>query len=618
MIHISLLVLSLVAMGTLFTIWSNPILPDHGWKPDGLQEPVPSILTLLLLSIGFPFLLLSSTSPLLQKWMSLNPHSTPYKLYAVSNAGSLLALLSYPFLFEPNLSVRVQSLIWSAGYVLFTVCSVLTATKRPGRIPSIGTEESNSSPPASSQYALWIGLSGCGVLMLLAVTNQVCREVAVVPFLWIVPLAIYLLTFILCFEQPRIYSRTVFHLILIPVIVLSLIVITNGVDVPILYQIVTFTVVLFVCCMICHGELYRMKPKTEHLTHFYVSIAAGGAVGGTLSAIAAPLIMKGFWEFHLGLLLTAFLAVMALHADDNSWIHRYGSRRTRAIRITLPLVVLAVVLAHQIVREMQGSVLNVRNFYGVLTVLKENEGTKGESYTLRHGRIRHGYQFTDAKRRMTPTSYYAIRSGIGRTLKDFASVKDPIRVGIIGLGVGTIAAYGRAGDTFRFYEIDRDVADLAQSAGNYFHFLAWSPAETKVILGDGRISLEREANQGSQNFDVLAVDAFNSDSIPAHLLTQEAMEIYLYHLKKPSGILAFHISNRFLNLKPVVLGNAQRFGLRARMIESTSESDVELASTWLMLSPEKGRPPSDLLQSNFIYWTDDYHSILPILEWSVD
>jgi spermidine synthase len=617
-IHSGLLFLSLGWMAWLSKIWANPVLPASTLKPDGTEDPLVAILFLLLMSIALPFLLLSSTSPLIQKWKSLNSESSAasaYRLYAISNIGSLLALITYPVLVEPNLTVRIQSHLWTFGYALFAILSVVTAFQISKRLWFMPDILSSSAVPHITQYALWTGLSACGSLMLVATTNQICREVAVVPFLWILPLAIYLLTFILCFERKQLYSRAIFHLLLIPVILLAVIVMSNGVNVPILIQVLTFSLVLFVSGMICHGELYRSKPPAENLTAFYVCVAAGGALGGLFAALVAPMIMKGFWEFHLGLWMTACLMVIALLADSNSWIRSGIKGRTRSILVAGALGALAFVLIHQILDDLRGSVYSSRNFYGVLTVLKEDVGTSSERFTLRHGRIRHGYQFTNPKRRKIPTSYYNIKSGVGWALHNLRSV-GPVHVGAIGLGVGTIAAYGKTGDRFRFYEIDPDVAALAQSQNTYFQYLINSPADIDVVLGDGRVSMEREARNGSQNFDLLVIDAFNSDSIPAHLLTKEAMEVYLHHLKKPSGVLAFHISNRFLDLKPVIFGNAERFGLKAFAIESGSETDVALASTWLLLtqSGESKNGKSDRV----IYWTDDYHSILPILKWKVD
>jgi hypothetical protein len=372
--------------------------------------------------------------------------------------------------------------------------------------------------------------------------------------------------------------------------------------------------------MICHGELYRFRPDPEHLTAFYVSLAAGGALGGFVSAVIAPAVMNGFWEFHLGLWLTAIVTVAALLSDKNSWMQDRARNRPslkRVVQLTILIVALGYFLRHQIVYDLQGSVFTTRNFYGVLTVLKEDEGTLSEKFTLRHGSIRHGYQFTAPRRQMIPTSYYGEHSGVGIALQEIGKPR-PIKVGVIGLGVGTLAAYGKEGDVFRFYEIDPDVRDLAQS--EYFHFLNLSAARTDVILGDARISLEQELNSGSQEFDLLAIDAFNSDSIPAHLLTSEAMEIYLKHLKKDTGVVAFHISNRFLDLAPVVSGNAKRYGLDTIPIDSNSEKDVELGSLWILMTKDPFflGDRERMERSDSVAWTDNYHSIFPLLKWSVD
>ena len=590
-----------------FSIALIALLPAYWSKPEGNEGPVWAILRLLGLSVGFPFLLLSSTSPLIQKWVESSSSSTPYKLYAVSNIGSLLSLLTYPFLVEPNWSLRTQTIAWIGGYLLFCAFTITCSARwiQARRIrPTAKSASRNANP-----YVLWIALSACGVLLLLAITNQICRDVAVVPFLWVLPLTIYLLTFIFCFQLERFYSRAFFQVILVPAIFWACIVLAKGVDVPIWQQVLVLSLVLFITCTICHGELYLSRPPAEQLTAFYVSLAAGGALGGAFAAILAPLILKDFWELHLGLWLTVACMIAALLADKTSWIHSIrGPSSGKMIRIATALLAFAIILIYQALQDQKDVVHTRRNFYGVLTVLKEDAGTSSEQYTLRHGRIRHGFQFTDPKRDNIPTSYYSNRSGIGLALQGMAE-RGPLHVGIVGLGIGTIAAYGRTGDTYRFYEIDKDVAYVAQS--DYFHFLENCPAKVDIILGDGRISLEREARAGSQQFDLLAIDAFNSDSIPTHLLTMEAMEVYLKHLK-PSGVLAFHISNRFLDLQPVIFGNADRFKMNAFLVDSAIESDIALASTWILLGMEDAatKPPAKLQ-----HWTDDHHSIFPLLKW---
>ena len=617
-IHSFLLLASALTMLITGLIWNQPVLPDSSWKPQGASEPVTSILQLLAVSIGLPFLLLSSTSPLLQKWVTFESERAPYGLYALSNFGSLLALITYPFVIEPNITLQKQAIFWSAAYTLFVATSfycavrmnrVIAFRKWNVIVPSRPAPESARMP-----YILWIGLSACGSLLLLATTNQLCRDVAVMPFLWVLPLTIYLLTFILCFEG-RFYSRLVFQFLLIPLIVLAYIILNSGVDAAILYQVIAYNIVLFGTCMICHGELYRSRPGTDSLTAFYMCIAAGGALGGVFAGIIAPAILKGFWEYHLALWLTAFLMVAALLHDRTSWIHK-GAGVMRVLQIGVGLGALAVLLLRQISEDVEGSLLMKRNFYGVLTVLKEDAGTKSENYSLRHGRIRHGYQFTKQERQMIPTSYYGVNSGVAFAIQSLRNLNRPLRVGVVGLGVGTIAAYGQSGDVFRFYDIDRDVAKLAKSEGGFFHYLSKSQAEIEIILGDGRITLESEAATGSQNYDLLAIDAFNSDSIPAHLLTREAMGVYLSHLKRPFGILALHVSNRFVDLQPIVFGLAKQFQLQAAEIDAKADTDVELASTWILIMFQMPPSLSAKQQERTILWTDNYHSILPVLKWN--
>jgi hypothetical protein len=617
-ILLHLLVLGLVFLFFVIAAysWKYPTLPDSSWKPNRSGKPSWQILQLLGASIGFPFFLLSSTSPLLQKWLTSALKEPPYKLYALSNIGSLLGLISYPFLIEPNFSLKLQSIAWSAFFILFIGLSAICSLRMK---PTIVLADKTIESPPLKRVLLWISLAACGSLMLLATTNQICREIAVVPFLWVLPLTLYLLTFILCFQGEKYYPRIAFHLVLGPTIILAYLILSNGISVPLWQQIVVFSGTLFITGMICHGELYRLRPGRDQLTTFYVSVAAGGAFGGVLSAVVAPYVMKGFWEFHLGLWLTSFLLIIALFDEKNSWVSALNKRQRpiRFIQFVLLLSALAFLLLHEITQELKGTIYTARNFYGVVSVLKEDAGTPDERYTLRHGRIDHGYQFTDQERMMVPAGYYSPISGFGLSLQLLRD-RGNLRIGSIGLGVGMIAAYGQRGDSIRFYEIDPEIIRLAQSGHKYFQFIARSPAKIDVTLGDGRISLEREP---PQNFDLLAIDAFSSDSIPAHLLTREATEIYRKHVKKPSGILAFNITNRYLNLRPVIFGVADHFRLKAVEIDAPAERHYQaLSSQWILMSADENFIlPAQLIikdpsTNRRILWTDDDHSLFPLVK----
>jgi SAM-dependent methyltransferase len=603
-----------------------PILPSSVWKPEGGTDPTWRILIILAASVGLPYFALSATSPLLQAWFSMtHPGASPYRLYALSNAGSLLALASYPFVIEPLLRLKNQSRAWSVAFVAFAVLCVVTAirlwrTKPAGEGVAAQPEAAAESqrPPPETMY-LWVALPACGSVMLLAVTNQLCLDIGVVPFLWILPLSLYLLSFVLCFESDRLYWRPVFW----PLLVLGaggmVVLLYWGVDAPLKWQVIGYAVGLFACCMVCHGELARLKPNPRYLTSFYLLSSAGGAIGGIAVALVAPLVLKGYFELHAGLWACFLLAILAfwrerapLRRSLNRWVLGMFCFASPAI-----LVGLAIALGMHVREDLADSLAAARNFYGVLKVKLCRTGEiDGDYYVLRHGRILHGTQFPNGPFHDKPTEYYWEQTGLGLTILN-RRPESPLRVGIIGLGTGTIAVYGRPGDTYRFYDINPEVERLAVT---WFSYLGESRARCEVILGDARLSLEREA---PQEFDVLAVDAFTSDAIPIHLLTQEAFEIYQRHLK-PDGVLAVHISNRFLDLRPVVLAQAEHFGMAAAVIESGDDNRVEYCrATWVLVTRDgwflenpaikAAITPPDANAPSLRLWTDDYSDLFHVL-----
>jgi len=579
--------------------------------------------------MGLPYFLLAATGPLLQAWFRLLlPVTSPYRLYALSNAGSLLALLSYPFFVEPLLRLPAQSLLWSAGLCAFAALCTVSALKIRKVAPRAINE---SSPPESGARAgarppglltalLWLGLAACGSVMLLAVTNQICGDIAVVPFLWILPLALYLLSFILCFENERLYFRPLFWPLLAVTAGLTLWLLKEGVDLSIRTQVLGFCGGLWVCCMVCHGELVRLKPDPRYLTLFYLMIAAGGALGGLFVTAGAPVLFPVYLELHIGLWACCAFAVAAF------WHQRGPSSAGTSRRldwIWLLIFVAALGLFGEALRRnaraaMADSISLTRNFYGTLRVAAYYPmNPERMNYTLQHGRISHGTQFADEKRRRQATSYYGGRSGVGLALLNLPG-RAGRRVGVVGLGTGTLAAYGRSKDRFTFYEINPAVIQVATSR---FTYLQDSAAACDVLLGDARIVLER---QEPQNFDLLVLDAFSSDAIPVHLLTLEAFETYLRHLGA-DGIIAVHITNRYLDLAPVVKAVAQRLGLESILIESDSDQEAEIdEATWMLLTRNgaflglddirKAASLDDAGSGRPILWTDDYTNLFQTLK----
>ena len=608
-----------------------PITPSDALKPDAsVGNPLGGIVALLAYTVGFPYLLLSASGPLLQHWFSeVFPGRSPYRLYAVSNLGSLLGLLTYPFLFEPLLNIHQQTNLWSMVFVVYGVFAIIAAVvfwRRAGLEKPVAPDTAESGPISRLNVIMWIAFSACGSMLLLSLTSQMCQDVAVVPFLWVIPLSLYLLTFIIAFDHDRWYNRAV---------VLPLAAVAIGMTIwlmnrlyasaewPLYWQITIYCSAIFFCCMICHGEVVRTKPGIRHLTGFYLSISFGGAIGGLLVSLIAPAWFNGFWELHVAFVLLSLLTSIQL------W-RSFPNRRTHPLFLTgaafwiVGIATMAFWLHHHLRANKNYAIETTRGFYGVLNVVVGNAGTENEYRSLLHGRISHGRQYINKDFRYMPTSYYGLRSGVGAVFellpKDSSDTRS-LHVGVIGLGTGTIATYAQPRDRFRFYEINQQVEMLARKQ---FTYLSDSQGEKSVILGDARISLERELAAGeNQQFDVLFVDAFSGDSIPIHLLTSEAFALYFKHLK-PSGILAIHISNLHLKLSDPVRNLAKEFGRSAFLVShSPNESEYDCdASNWVLITKDIDFI-SALRRSNFlsawdketprdIHWTDDYSNLLEV------
>lgn len=822
-VHLALVVVSLACL---------PIIPSESWKPTPEASPLRQILLLLSATVGIPYFLLSTTGPLMQRWFTRAvPGGSPWRLYALSNVGSLLALISYPFVFEPWLKLRTQAFSWSLVYSLYAGLAALCAlallkTTRgenmaaeanspatPARGPAL---ESEIPRPRLPVMVLWLFLSAAASVMLLATTNQLCIDVATVPFLWILPLALYLISFILCFDSPRWYDRRIYAMLMLLLSPLACKLLSDGPDAGIEQQLVIFPAMLFACCMMCHGELYQLRPQPRWLTLYFVIVSAGGALGGVFVAILAPKLFHGYWEYHVGLFCccaagTAAMILQKVWLRTPSllfWLRASASSlqlaaltftyfnvvsenlndladillklgtaalfiaglqftglfdtRPRLVQGSWILIALLLLLmlmltaqnqapgivsaqlwgyciaaivipevaaatAFLALRNRSGRILNLslftctalgsglvlwgmyhfellsdsrlisilitgvagilmdiaargfrshekpvlglslsipaltllmilglrlkevaseetadqdivalsRNFYGVLRV--RHEEADGELdvfgnpfpdyYSLKHGQISHGCQYKDDYWSKLPTTYYGEQSGFAiaiRIARDIAeqSGDRKLRVGTIGLGTGTIAAFGKPDEFFCFYDINPDV--LALSTNKIFTYLKDSKASIDVRLGDARIVMEKDLADGvSQQFDVLAVDAFSSDAIPVHLLTAECAEIYAKHLR-PGGILAVHISNRFLNLEPVARGMAEQLGWNAVLVENPNDDAQGVyASSWVLITSsqtvvddaELAVQTSEWSNNDWILkWTDDYSGLWQVIE----
>jgi len=622
------------------TVFLLPIAPSEIWKPAGDSLPTLRILGLLTASVGGSYFMLSSTGPLLQSWFSrARPGASPYRLYSLSNLGSLLAIGAYPLLIEPRLGLGIQARWWSWGYVAFVLlCSAcalpIFLARNPQANPAdeLGEEglaEAAGPPPSTGHRMIWLSLTAIASVMLLATTNQMCQDVAVVPLLWLLPLGLYLLSFILCFHSDKTYSRLWFGLALAGVLVQVCVVLFQGVQAGLYWQIASYSATVFVCCMVCHGELARLKPSKCYLTSFYLMVAGGGALGGAFVTLVAPRIFAGFWEFHLGLAGTSLLFLVLLFRDRGGRLY-HGRPFWAWTFLYTAFVALVVTLVIQAGETLQDNVVMRRNFFGVLQVLQSDfDNPRKHRLILMHGRIEHGYQFSAEDKRYWPTSYFGPSSGVGIAIRFHPkrlTTEGPrnLRIGIVGLGTGTLATYGEEGDYLRFYEINPDVMRLSDK---YFTYRKNSSAQIDVVLGDARISMEKEkAHHDSQQFDVLAVDAFSSDAIPVHLLTRECYATYWYHLKK-DGILAMHVSSRYFDLSPVVRGLAdldQEQGMKAMLVsDDGSESQETDATRWILVTNNPQFLETKEVQEAVTAWknddpapmlfTDDYSNLLRLL-----
>ena len=607
-----------------------PVIAGEFWKPAGDANPIFGILALLAGVIGLPYVMLSTTSPMVQTWFArAHPGVNPYRLFALSNVASMLALLSYPFLIEPTIGVKQQAWIWSGLYGVFVLLAIACAFRSaraagggsagqplPGASSGAAAENGASMeagatggagaiepPPSASTQLLWCVLSATGSILLLGISNHVTQNISSIPMLWVVPLALYLLTFILCFDGQGWYKRKSFMIATgFWLAAMGATLVTPELKFALKFQIGLFFSGLFVVCMFCHGELTQIKPAPRYLTRFYLMIALGGAVGATLVGIVAPLTLPSYYEFELGLTLAALLL----------WVCVLPSKNRIAITFAGLLVAggVGVTITHTY-QSGRDAVFTGRNFYTVLRVKEYGRpGDDQHSRVLVHGVINHGEQYLAPEYRRAATRYYGSASGIGRALTakyDLPSAK----VGILGLGAGAVTVYARKQDHWRMYEINPMILDIAK---NQFTYLADSPAKIDVVLGDGRLTIEREPAQG---YDLLAMDAFSSDSVPAHLITSEAFTAYERHLK-PDAILAIHVSNRFLDLAPVIRELALTHGFHGVIVYETGDT----TSDWILLSKSKSTLEHPKIKEvaqelpskpGIKAWTDDFHNLVQVL-----
>lgn len=608
-----------------------PIVPDAAWKPAGEADAALTILGLLLATVGLPYVSLATTSPLLQRWLSrslpADAQRQVYRLFAWSNAGSLAALLAYPFLVEPWFDAGAQSRAWSVAYGVFAlgcawVCWRATAADLPPEASAMASRDGDGADlraPGLRDYAVWTLLAMLPSAFLLAVTTHMTQNIASIPFLWIVPLSLYLLSFMLVFEgrggRGWYAGPLAQRLWLLPTLALAVAMAWalsahNGV-LHIRYALPLFAGGLLLVCVVCHGELAALRPAPRHLTRFYLCLSLGGALGGLGVGLVAPQVFNGYWE------LPGLLLAVALVGIGAGWRAGHGRWQWRALPLAAALAAVGGVGWYSVAyarAQHAGNLAASRNFYGMLRVT-EHGSAEHQTRRLLHGTIMHGEQFTAEAQRRRPTSYYGESSGIGRLLQ-LQGAQGPLRVGSVGLGTGTLLHYARAQDRYVVYELD---AQVVHAARTWFRFMADAPAAPEIRLGDARLSMERELAAGQPGrYDVIAVDAFSSDAIPVHLMTREALAVYMAHLA-PGGVIAFHVSNRYLDLAPVVAQLALAQGLSAWQIEDNPTADHLSFTDWVLVGhalpqalTDTGWAPEPLPETPL--WTDTYNNLFKVLK----
>lgn len=652
-IHLSLLLVAIVLL---------PIIPSDEWRVAGLGNPTWRILLLLFVTVGGPYFLISSSAPLLQIWFArMRPGAEPYRLYAFSNVGSMLALLSYPFVFERFLPLRTQAWVWSGGYLILAVLMSLCVWRL-----LIGAGETNDEstdspeadasndvpPPMWGRYLLWLALPMVGSALLVATMNRMTQDVPAIPLLFVVPLSVYLLTFVIAFDSPRWYWRPLFCVALPLAIGGAMYETKINVDLGVFARVGLLLGALFFCCMSCHGEVYRLRPAPRYLTRFYLMVALGGALGSVSVAILSPIVFDWYWEFEIALAAALLLVVGVIGCElwrrsSNSWLR--GATQVAVATVAIGSVAAVLYVGSECVTWLDEDVVFIercRNFYGVATVVRTADEGDGDYEAddswdvirLRHGHILHGEQYTAPDKREWTTTYYGPESGVGLALANHPSrgTEDRVfRIGVVGLGAGTLAAFANQpdlgefhgldlNDSVRFYDINPEVERLARKHFTYIADAGERGAEVDVVIGDARLVLEEEVRRGDEpGFDVLAIDAFSGDTIPMHLLTKECFDIYLKRLAE-GGALAIHVTNRYLNLAPVVRTMSEDVGWPVFLIEALDDDYGHYLNWWVVISKNDAlmdaltfmdsRLAFENEDAKTIRWTDEFSSVLDALD----
>ncbi len=601
-----------------------PVAPGEHWKPGGGDPPTLHILGMLVSTLGLPYMLLAATSPLVQAWIARYRHQiVPYRLFSVSNLASLLGLLSYPFLIEPAMGLQRQFAFWASLYLAYcgavlllvgvTARAIYRDTGSP-QDPEAAPASAADAVPHSRTQALWIALAAMPSLLFLAVTQHLTLDVAPVPFLWVLPLVLYLLTFVLSFEYPQLLPRRVLAIVAAAASSLVGLVVAMPHLLPdFRLQLLVVSLGLFAMMLFCHAELYARRPSPRHLTRFYLMTALGGALGGSFVGLAAHHLFRGYYEVYFGLAGCAALAFFV------EWKRR--SRRDGDFEVTFPVAVtlfsVALVVTLPFLAANREASRIERNFFGALRMVEGREHGLPAWRQLDHGSTKHGLQLLSHTRRCEAVAYYSDDSGVGRILQVLQRAHSSLRIGVIGLGVGTLGAYARPDDDLVFYEINPLIEQIARED---FTYLSECAPQAEVRLGDARIRMEGEAPNA---YDILFVDAFSGDSIPTHLLTREAFAVYARHLK-PDGVILVNISNRYLDLRPVVRAGGGSAGFQTVFLGSNRGKDPHVFdAVWALL--ERGSTYQKAVEirnatarthqsDGAVLWTDDFSNLFRVMQ----
>lgn len=572
-----------------------------------------NIFAILFKSIFLPCMLVSASSPLLQYWYHLSKHSDyPYWFYSVSNIGSMLGLLGYPFLIELVLPMSTQKSLWVGAYFMYVMmcftCLWILFKSKQDHIQ----DEHLASKINYLNFIKWVGYSFLGCVILLAVTLIITNEVFNLPLIWLLPLALYLTTFIWVFSSSKRFDpflwKGLFVFFCMAFVYFQVVTKSTG-----FLSVINLLLLMFSACMICHGQLKNLRPNNQQAPIFYLAMSAGGLLGGIMVNLAAPIVFNALWEFYLAIVFLLLYLLFCNKTRSNFYLRAFDA----------VLITCTIMFGYYIYHSEWGTSYDYkhRNFYGIVKIYNQVTPDDKKYKIFKHGLTIHGVQVISPQVKNVPNTYFHRDSGLGLMMQYMRKREPAMRVGVAGLGVGTIAAWGRKSDQFTFYEIDQDIVTMAN---DYFSYLSDSLGEMVIKHGDARLLLQQELNEKREPaYDVLILDAFSGDAPPFHLLTKEALELYLARLQ-PNGAIAYHISSRYFNFSPIIHAIAKAKGLNVMVLHVPGESKhSNSTSQWAIITRDqdcldwmmanKAEKATVLTRTTSMLWTDEYNTLLPFI-----